>query len=426
MRAFEPDDVAGGEIDRRRPFAVEGPREFGGGAHDRAVELRHGMLAAGIVGEPAVGVGVACDANGEIRSFFGDGMPGVQFRFEFGIGVVQRLFRGAICFLYPLRPLSFLLRREWRVAAFLRPALELFVENAIEVRVRALAIKTSLNAVCQLVAVGVQFFRFRFGHGLIIGPFRFVVFVGRLHEAEETFSERGGEAGLCQAALGDGFAVCWGVKAVFRSLPVALTLLLAGCSGAYYGAMEKFGIAKRDILADRVEETREAQNEAKEQFADALQRFLAVTKTSGGDLQAKYEQLDDEFKDSEARAKEVRERIAAVEDVAEALFREWKQELGQYSSASLRRDSERQLEQTRRRYDALIALMRRAEQRMEPVLNTFRDQVLFLKHNLNARALAQLDETNRTLEADISRLVADMEASIREAENFIRDLRAQP
>lgn len=190
--------------------------------------------------------------------------------------------------------------------------------------------------------------------------------------------------------------------------------------------MEKFGIAKREILADRVEETREAQNEAKEQFADALQRFLAITKTSGGDLQAKYEDMDREFKRSEERAKEVRERIAAVEDVAEALFREWKQELGQYSSAAMRSDSQRQLDQTRRRYDALIGLMRRAEQRMEPVLNTFRDQVLFLKHNLNARALAQLDQTNRTLEADISRLVSDMEISIREAENFIRDLKAQP
>ena len=216
------------------------------------------------------------------------------------------------------------------------------------------------------------------------------------------------------------------VKTLLRGCSVVVALLLAGCSGAYYQAMEKFGIAKRDILADRVEETREAQSEAKEQFADALQRFLAVTKTGGGDLQAKYEQLNDEFEKSQARAKEVRDRIAAVEDVAEALFREWKQELGQYSNASMRRDSERQLEQTRRRYDALIGLMRTAEQRMEPVLATFRDQVLYLKHNLNARALAQLDRTNRTLEADISRLVSDMEASIREAENFIRDLKAEP
>lgn len=68
--------------------------------------------------------------------------------------------------------------------------------------------------------------------------------------------------------------------------------------------------------------------------------------------------------------------------------------------------------------------MRRAAVRMDPVLATFRDQVLFLKHNLNARALASLDATQRTLEADISRLIADMEASIRESETFIKSLQA--
>ena len=190
--------------------------------------------------------------------------------------------------------------------------------------------------------------------------------------------------------------------------------------------MEKFGIAKREILADRVEKTREAQKEAKEQFADALQRFLAVTKADGGDLQRKYEDLTREFQRADGRAKEVRERIAAVEDVAEALFREWKQELGQYSSASMRSESQRQLDTTRRRYDALLGLMKRAAERMDPILATFRDQVLFLKHNLNARAIASLGSTHRTLEADISRLISDMEASIREAETFIKDLRSGP
>lgn len=213
------------------------------------------------------------------------------------------------------------------------------------------------------------------------------------------------------------------MKRVYRSLPVALVLLLAGCSSAYYGAMEKMGVAKREILVDRVEKTRESQAEAKLQFANALQQFLAVTKVDGGALQQKYENLNREFQRSEARAKEVRERIASVEDVAAALFREWKQELNQYSSAALKADSERQLEQTRRRYDALIQLMRRAADRMDPVIATFRDQVLFLKHNLNARALAQLENTNRTLQADISTLIRDMETSIREAESFIRDMK---
>lgn len=202
-----------------------------------------------------------------------------------------------------------------------------------------------------------------------------------------------------------------------------LLVALAGCSSAYYGAMEKMGVAKREILVDRVEKTRDAQNEAKEQFASALDRFLAVTKADGGELQQKYDQLNREFGRSEQRAKEVRDRIAAVEDVAEALFREWKGELKQYTNASLRRESERELDLTRRRYDELIRVMRRAAERMDPVLSTFRDQVLFLKHNLNARALASLTTTNRELEADITRLVADMEASIREAQQFIDTFR---
>lgn len=214
-----------------------------------------------------------------------------------------------------------------------------------------------------------------------------------------------------------------------KTLLLALSLgaaVLTGCSSAYYGAMEKIGIAKREILVDRVEETRDAQNNAKEQFASALEHFLAVTKADGGELQRKYDSLNREFQRSEARAKDVRDRIAAVEDVAEALFREWKQELKQYSNATLRRESERELDRTRDRYDELIQVMRRAADRMEPVLATFRDQVLFLKHNLNARALASLTTTNRELEADISRLVADMEASIREAEDFIKTMHDTP
>jgi hypothetical protein len=198
----------------------------------------------------------------------------------------------------------------------------------------------------------------------------------------------------------------------------------AGCSSAYYNALEKFGFAKRDILVDRVDDTRKAQAEAKAQFASALDHFLAVTKVDGGELQRKYDELNREFTRSEAAAKEVHQRIDAVEDVADALFREWKQELSNYSDASLRRESERQLDVTRGRYQDLVKLMRRAAGRMDPILGTFRDQVLFLKHNLNARAIASLDGTSRTLEADVSRLIADMEASIRESEDFIKTLKA--
>lgn len=210
---------------------------------------------------------------------------------------------------------------------------------------------------------------------------------------------------------------------------IALPLLcaaLAGCSSTYYGAMEKVGYAKRDILVSRVEKAQAAQHEAKAQFSDALQQFLAVTKVDGGTLKEKYDGLNAALKRSEARATEVNDRIDAIESVGEALFEEWGEELGQYSNPDLRTRSLEQLKATRTRYNTLLAAMRRAAARMDPVLVTFRDQVLFLKHNLNAQALRSLDATSRTLQGDIARLVADMESSIREADAFIRQLKIEP
>jgi len=210
-----------------------------------------------------------------------------------------------------------------------------------------------------------------------------------------------------------------------RLLAVAATLLLAGCSSVYYGAMEKIGVPKRQILVDRVEAARGSQQEAKQQFASALEQFLAVTKVPATELQATYERLNTEFKRSEDRAREVRDRIAAIDDVAQALFREWETELGQYTNASLRSQSERQLGSTRQRYAALMRVMEQASARMAPVLDAFRDQVLFLKHNLNAQAVSALGETNRALQSDISRLIADMEKSIKEADSFLSTLKTQ-
>lgn len=205
-------------------------------------------------------------------------------------------------------------------------------------------------------------------------------------------------------------------------LAPAMVVVLAGCQTAYYKTMEQFGVHKRDILVDRVGEARDAQEEAKEQFKSALERFTAVLGFKGGDLQEKYDQLNKEFERSEERAAEVRERIAAVEDVSEALFDEWQDELDQYTNASLKRSSQRQLAETKRQYGQLIQAMKRAEKKIEPVLNAFRDQVLYLKHNLNARAIASLKGELAGVENNVAALIRDMERSIREADRFIQSM----
>ncbi len=206
---------------------------------------------------------------------------------------------------------------------------------------------------------------------------------------------------------------------------IGLCLLLTACSDVYYGTWEKLGYHKRDIMVERVQDARDDQEEAKEQFASALDQFTALFDFDGGELQAKYDLLKAELDASEAKAADVTGRIDSVESVSEALFAEWEQELEQYTNDDLRRASEKQLRLTRSKYDQMIKAMRKAEGKMQPVLNTFRDQVLFLKHNLNARAIASIEDTAGELETDVSKLITELEASIEEADEFIESMGAE-
>jgi hypothetical protein len=200
---------------------------------------------------------------------------------------------------------------------------------------------------------------------------------------------------------------------------------LLGCQSAYYSAAEQVGIHKRDILVDRVEDSRDAQQEAEEQFQSALEQFSVLVNFDGGELQEVYENLNDEYEDSVAAADEVRERIDAVEHVAGALFEEWADEIEEYSNARLKSESQRQLRQTRQRYDGMIKVMRKAESRMDPVLVALKDNVLFLKHNLNAQAIASLKIEFRAIEQDVEVLIAEMRKAIASSDAFIDSMKEQ-
>ena len=208
------------------------------------------------------------------------------------------------------------------------------------------------------------------------------------------------------------------LMAAFMCAPV----LLSGCATAAYNIQERFGIEKRDILVDRVAEVAKSQLDAKEEFADALEAFRAVINVDAGQLEDVYDDLSRAHKRAESDADEVRARVKSVKRVSNDLFNEWKSELGQYSDAGLRRASERQLRDTQSRYDVLVDKMDDATASMDPVLSVFRDRVLYLKHNLNARAIAALNSETATLESDVARLIAEMEQSIAAPDAFIAEM----
>jgi len=195
-----------------------------------------------------------------------------------------------------------------------------------------------------------------------------------------------------------------------------------GCSKAYYSTMEVFGKEKRDILTSRVKDAQEGQEEAKEQFESALDRFSKIVNASDSDLRKAYDRAKSDYDRSESRANAVHEKVADVESVGRDLFNEWERELKDYTNEDLRSRSRRQMGDTRRRFDQMLASMKQVERSMDPVLGTFRDTVLMLKHTLNAEAVASLRGTVADLEREVQSLIKDMERSIAESDKFIQEM----
>ena len=211
-----------------------------------------------------------------------------------------------------------------------------------------------------------------------------------------------------------------------KFLPLSLAILVLGmssCSTAYYGTMDKLGFEKRHILVNRVKKAKKSQIEAKDQFSSALDEFIAVSNYKGGELEKMYRRIEKAYTKSEARAKDVRNRNDAVESTGKALFKEWDKEIKMFTDAELASASRVQYNAAEDRFDELEIAMRSAESKLDPVLKKFRDQTLFLKHNLNAKAINGLESQVVRIKVDVDRLIRDMERSIAEADRFIAEMR---
>lgn len=202
-----------------------------------------------------------------------------------------------------------------------------------------------------------------------------------------------------------------------------LCALAGGCQSAYYAAWQKLGYEKRDILVSRVQKTSEAQTAAKQQFQTTLDQFKSITHFNGGDLEAEYNKLNADYEDCQSRADAVVNEISSVDKVATAMFDEWNSELSEYNDPKLKEASQQKLDDSKARYKQLLAVMVKSVDKMKPVLAAFHDQVLFLKHNLNASAIASLQTTATGIDTNVQNLIQEMDASINEANSFIENLK---
>ena len=206
---------------------------------------------------------------------------------------------------------------------------------------------------------------------------------------------------------------------------VVLALLLTGCWSTYYSAMEKVGVYKRDIMIDRIMDAETSKQAAQQQFKSALEELSSLIHFDGGELEQKYQAVEAQYEASQDVADDVSKRIDKIENVAGALFEEWQSEIELISNPNYRRQSTAKLQETKTRYSILINSMHKAEEKMAPILTALRENTLFLRHNLNAKAIGALQGEMQAIERDIDVLIRDMNAAIAQSQQFINLLQNQ-
>lgn len=209
----------------------------------------------------------------------------------------------------------------------------------------------------------------------------------------------------------------------FTVIALLSLVLTTGCRTIYNSTMENvFGYEKRELLKKSVVSLQSEQKDAQKEFKDAMTRLKELYTFNGGELENFYNKLKDSYESCDSESKAVHSRIENMENIADSMFNEWEKEIQQYSSPNLAASSREQLRTTKDRYAQLSRTVRAAESAMKPVLAQIKDNVLFLKHNLNAAAIGSLKNEAANIQSQIEQLLSRMNASIAESDSFIRSL----
>ncbi|HXH75613.1 MAG TPA: DUF2959 family protein [Bacteriovoracaceae bacterium] len=214
------------------------------------------------------------------------------------------------------------------------------------------------------------------------------------------------------------------------SLCILVCLFFSSCARmvnkaankAKYSAWEMVGVEKRDLFKTEIGNVKEEQEESGEAFKDALTRLKEISDFDGGDLEKQHTKLNSSYENAQEEAAEVSASIAKVDQVANDLFVEWEGELKELTTQEYKDKSKKQLNDTKARYKVLHAQLKNSEKKIAPVLAKLKDQVLFLKHNLNAKAIAGLKGETARIQTDIKSLMDEMNQSIKQADDFIKTI----
>ncbi len=212
------------------------------------------------------------------------------------------------------------------------------------------------------------------------------------------------------------------LQAILKGVPALLLLFgSVSCNGTGFTSFLNFGGGDRkDVLVERVHVSRELHIETREKLNAAMEAFALMTKTSeSAELEEIYKRFQDDTEDFSSLSKRLAKAIVTLERDSTSLFAEWRTELDEYSSQTLRQKSEQMLVETQDSFNTLLASYRSCQKSMEPVQASLSDYDLFLDQNLNPRAIASLGDTLDDLRKRVGRLRSKLNEAVQASDQFL-------
>ncbi|MFA5583395.1 MAG: DUF2959 family protein [Bacteriovoracaceae bacterium] len=195
-----------------------------------------------------------------------------------------------------------------------------------------------------------------------------------------------------------------------------------GFKDAKYSAYEMIGYEKRDLFRKEVKSVKNNQEDSQEAFEDALEKLQHFYAYDGGKLEREYNKLKKAYENSLEESHDLSQSIQNLDNVAKDLFTEWKKEIKEITNSDLRKKSSKKLRETQVKYGDLYKALKNSEKRISPLLVKINDQVLYLKHNLNAGAIEGLKTEGDRIQKDIESLINEMKEANKKADEFIKTL----
>jgi DNA-binding transcriptional regulator YbjK len=202
-----------------------------------------------------------------------------------------------------------------------------------------------------------------------------------------------------------------------------LALLCTSCSTVYYNFWEFLGQEKRELLQSELENITEDQSDAKDEFADTLSKIRSEYSYKEGKLEKTYDELSTDYNSLNDNAKSLSKRIEKAQEIASDLFSEWKSEAKKITNTKFRKDSLSKRVITMTKFKLTVKAIKNVESKMKKVLVKLNDRVLFLKHNLNAKAIGKVKIELMNIEGDIIALIKQINESNEQANSFIKDIK---